>query len=67
MGTVKEFGFASENLDAKEYLATAKLAEELGYGTYWLPEDYFYRGPFVVASAIACSPSGIDSNGIRCA
>ena len=53
MGQVKEFGFCSENLDAKEYLATAKLAEELGYGTYWLPEDYFYRGPFVVAAAIA--------------
>ena len=53
MGRVKEFGFCSENLGAKEYIATAKLAEELGYGTYWLPEDYFYRGPFVVASAIA--------------
>ena len=55
MGKVKEFGFCSENLDAKGYLATARLAEELGYGTYWLPEDYFYRGPFVVASAIACN------------
>jgi 5,10-methylenetetrahydromethanopterin reductase len=53
MGRVKEFGFCSENLGAKEYITTAKLAEELGYGTYWLPEDYFYRGPFVVASAIA--------------
>lgn len=53
MGKVKEFGFCSENLDAKAYIATAKLAEELGYGTFWLAEDYFFRGPFVVAAAIA--------------
>jgi 5,10-methylenetetrahydromethanopterin reductase len=53
MGRVKEFGTGCENLDAKGFVACARLAEELGFGTFWVPEDYFYRGAFTLASAIA--------------
>ncbi len=53
MGQVKEFGIGFENLDAKSFVACARLAEELGFGTFWVPEDYFYRGAFTLASAIA--------------
>ena len=31
----------------------------LGFGTFWVPEDPFYRGAFTVASAIACGTSKI--------
>ena len=50
MGKIQEFGVAFENRGATEYIACARLAEALGYGTAWLAEDYFYRGIFTVAS-----------------
>ncbi len=52
---MREFGIGFENVDARRQMACARLAEELGYGTYWVPEDYFFRGAFTLASAIACS------------
>ncbi len=55
MARVKEFGIGFERADARRQMACARLAEELGYGTYWVPEDYFFRGAFALASAIACS------------
>ena len=55
MGGVKEFGLGFETVDARRQMGCARLAEELGYGTYWVPEDYFFRGAFALASAIACS------------
>lgn len=53
MTKVNEFGICLQNLSAKEFIANARLAEELGFGTFWVPEDYFYRGAFALASAIA--------------
>ena len=53
MGNVKEFGLSFQNLTAREFIATARRTEELGFGTFWVPEDYVHRGAFSVASAIA--------------
>ncbi len=55
MARVKEFGVGFETVHAKTQIECARLAEDLGYGTYWVPEDYFFRGAFALASAIACS------------
>jgi 5,10-methylenetetrahydromethanopterin reductase len=55
VGRVKEFGLGFETIDSRRQMGCARLAEELGYGTYWVPEDYFFRGAFALASAIACS------------
>jgi 5,10-methylenetetrahydromethanopterin reductase len=52
---VREFGVGFENAHTRELAAHAQRAEELGFGTFWIPEDPFYRGAFTVASAIACS------------
>ncbi len=52
---MKQFGVGFETVAARRQMACARLAEELGYGTYWVPEDYFFRGAFTLASAIACS------------
>jgi len=58
MGNVKEFGLSFQNLTAREFIATARRTEELGFGTFWVPEDYVHRGAFSVASAIAaCTTS----------
>lgn len=53
MAKIKEFAVGFENLNAKEFVACARMAEELGFGTFWVPEDYFFRGAFTLASAIA--------------
>lgn len=55
MARVKEFGIGCEKADARRQMALAAEGEALGYGTYWVPEDYFYRGAFALASAIACA------------
>jgi 5,10-methylenetetrahydromethanopterin reductase len=55
MARVKEFGVGFETVHVRTQLACARRAEELGYGTFWVPEDYFFRGAFTLASAIACS------------
>jgi len=59
MAKVREFGVGFENLHAREFAAHAGRAEELGFGTFWVPEDPFYRGAFAVASAVACGTSKI--------
>ncbi|MGH7964968.1 MAG: LLM class flavin-dependent oxidoreductase [Candidatus Binatia bacterium] len=53
MAKIKEFAVGFENLEAKRFVACARLAEELGFGAFWVPEDYFFRGAFTLASAIA--------------
>jgi 5,10-methylenetetrahydromethanopterin reductase len=50
-----QFGVGFENADARRQIEYARMAEELGYGTCWVPEDYFFRGAFTIASALACS------------
>jgi 5,10-methylenetetrahydromethanopterin reductase len=59
MPKVREFGVGFENLHPREFAAHARRAEEMGFGTFWVPEDPFYRGAFTVASAIACNTSKI--------
>lgn len=53
----REFGLGFERLEARRQIACAKRAEALGFGTFWVPEDYFFRGAFTIASAVACSTS----------
>jgi 5,10-methylenetetrahydromethanopterin reductase len=57
MARVAEFGVGFETVAARDQIAAARLAEEMGFGTFWVPEDYFFRGAFTLASAIACSTS----------
>ncbi len=54
-----EFGIAAESLTAAEFVRHARLAEELGFGSFWVPEDPFWRGAFTIASAIAAATSRI--------
>jgi len=55
MTKAKQFGVGFETVHAQKQMECARVAEELGYGTYWVPEDYFFRGAFALASAVACS------------
>jgi len=58
MGNVEELGASFQNLTARQLMATAGRTEELGFGTFWVPEDYIHRGAFSLASAIAaCTTS----------
>ena len=59
MAKVREFGVGFESPHASDFVAHAKRAEEMGFETFWVPEDPFYRGAFTVASAIACNTSKI--------
>ena len=59
MAKVREFGVGFENLHTREFVAHARRAEELGFGTVWVPEDPFYRGAFALGSAVACGTSKI--------
>src|ERR1700722_14622875 len=56
---VREFGIGFESPRAREFVSHAKRAEETGFGTFWVPEDPFYRGAFTLASAIASGTSTI--------
>jgi 5,10-methylenetetrahydromethanopterin reductase len=53
MPAVKEFGIAFESPRARDFIAAAKLAEDLGFGTFWVPEDPVFPGAFATAAAIA--------------
>ncbi|MBV8135031.1 MAG: LLM class flavin-dependent oxidoreductase [Deltaproteobacteria bacterium] len=54
-----QFGIGFENADVRRQIEYARLAEELGFAACWVPEDYFFRGAFTIASAPACSTSRI--------
>src|SRR5215831_14655348 len=54
-----QFGVGFETADARRQIEYARLAEELGFAACWVPEDYFFRGAFTIASAMACSTSRI--------
>jgi 5,10-methylenetetrahydromethanopterin reductase len=53
MTKATEFGLLFESARAGESVAHAKLAEELGFASYWVPEDYAFPGAFSICSAIA--------------
>src|SRR5882672_11108339 len=55
MAKVREFGVGFESLSATAFVAHAKRAEEMEFGTFWVPEDPFMRGAFTLAAAVACS------------
>ena len=59
MPAVKEFGIAFESPRARDFIAAAKLAEDLGFGTFWVPEDPVFPGAFATASAIATNTNKI--------
>lgn len=59
MRKVREFGVGFENLPAPDQIAAARAAEKLGFGTFWVPEDYFLRGAFTLASAAVAATSRI--------
>jgi 5,10-methylenetetrahydromethanopterin reductase len=55
-----EFAVGFENADARRQIEYARMAEDLGFSACWVPEDYFFRGAFTIASAMACSTSRIQ-------
>jgi len=55
MAKVNEFGVAFEAPKARDFISAAKLAEQLGFGTFWVPEDPVFPGAFATASAIAAN------------
>jgi 5,10-methylenetetrahydromethanopterin reductase len=55
----REFAIGFESATAPQFVAAARLVEELGFGTFWVPEDYFYRGAFTIAAAIAGATSSL--------
>ena len=59
MSNTLRFGVGFEGANARKQIDLARMAEELGYGACWIPEDYFFRGAFTIASALACSTSRI--------
>ena len=49
-----DFGFLTQHQEkGSEIIRLAKLAEDIGFGGYWVPEDPYYRGSFVTAATIA--------------
>lgn len=59
MANVKEFGVALEMSDAATVMRCARLAEEAGFGSFWVPEDPFFRGAFSLAAAVACQTESL--------
>lgn len=59
MSGALQFGVGFEGAGARKQIELARMAEELGFGSCWVPEDYFFRGAFTIASALACSTSRI--------
>jgi len=54
MASVKEFGIGLEMSGAGEIMRCARLAEQAGFGSFWVFEDPFFRGAFSLAAAVAC-------------
>ena len=49
-----DFGFCTQHRKkGSEIIELAKLAEDLGFGSFWYPEDPYFRGPFVTIATIA--------------
>lgn len=59
MKKVRRFGFGIESANARDYVQHARLAEELGFGICWIPED-LYRGAFTLAAGIASATSRLQ-------
>ena len=49
-----DFGICTQDRKkGSEIIKLAKLAEDLGFGSFWYPEDPYFRGPFVTIATIA--------------
>ena len=49
-----DFGFCTQHRKkGSEIIELAKLAEDLGFGSFWYPEDPYQRGVFVTIATIA--------------
>jgi 5,10-methylenetetrahydromethanopterin reductase len=59
MHKVTEFGVAFESPSARDFITAARLAEEVGFGTFWVPEDPLFPGAFATAAAIAAKTKKI--------
>lgn len=59
MPKLKEIGLTVENVNARDYVAQAQVAEHLGFYTFWVPEDYVFPGAFSSCAAIAAATSRI--------
>jgi 5,10-methylenetetrahydromethanopterin reductase len=59
MASVKEFGLALEMADASEVMRSAGLAEQVGFGSFWILEDPFFHGAFSLATAVACQTESL--------
>jgi len=55
----REFAIGFENATVPQFVEAARLVEELGFSTFWVPEDYFYRGAFTIAAAIASATTSL--------
>lgn len=52
-------GFLAGN-ELRHTIRMAKLAEEMGFSSCWIAEDYFYGGAFSTATACAMETQSID-------
>jgi 5,10-methylenetetrahydromethanopterin reductase len=50
----------SGNVPIPDLIESARLAEESGWDSIWLGEDYFYRGGATMAAAVAAATSRIE-------
>lgn len=59
---MKRIGLAFTGVhdDFSIYLESAKIAEELGYESYWISEDYFLRDTMTLASPVAAQTDQLD-------
>ena len=53
MGQLKAIGLMTESLDAQAYVANARLAENAGFDSFWVPEDYAFPAAFAALGACA--------------
>ena len=59
MPKLKEIGLMVENVNARDYVSQAQAAEQLGFDSFWVPEDYAFPGAFSSCAAIAAATSKI--------
>lgn len=50
----------SGNVPMRDLVESARLAEQSGWDSIWLGEDYFYRGGATMAAAVAVATSRIE-------
>lgn len=59
MPKLKKFGLISENVNARDYVTHAQIAERRGFDSFWVPEDTAYPGAFSACGAVAASTNKI--------